>query len=193
MNKHKKIISIVLLSVVFVLLILAALTYIPRTRKLDYDMYGYIINRDGQIIEEFTFQITGKEYDFIIDPPGGEISFSGDTLKKIQEDAFILHFDWNSDTISKNYTSGSYIGYDRSSGSRYVMGTLSYYSGIANRSHFEYGMLDLEDSTFCMYADDLVNGAYIVGVTDPNADPMAAVKAYQEHAGVPNTQPAPEN
>ena len=81
MNKHKKVICIILLSVISALILLAALTYIPRTRALDYDMYGYIINRDGQIIEQFTFNITGKEYDFIIDPPGGEISFRGDTLE----------------------------------------------------------------------------------------------------------------
>lgn len=193
MNKHKKVICIILLSVISALILLAALTYIPRTRALDYDMYGYIINRDGQIIEQFTFNITGKEYDFIIDPPGGEISFRGDTLEKLQDDAFILYFDWNSDTIAKNYTFGSYTGNYHPADPRYVTGSLSYYSDTANSSHFEFGMLDLEDGTFCMYADELVKDAFIVGVTDPHADPMAAVKAYHEHAGVPNTQPAPEN
>lgn len=156
-------------------------------------MYGYIIRPDGQIMEEFTFTISGKKYDFIIDPPGGEISFSGDTLVKIQDDAFILYFDWNSDTISENYTFGNYTARYLSENRRYITGALSYYCGKTNSPHLEPGMLDLEGSTFCMYATNLVNGAYIVGVTGPNADPMAAIKAYQEHAGVPNTQPAPGN
>lgn len=193
MNKWKKIVGIVLCSVVAVLILLAALTYIPRAKTLDYDLYGYIIRPDGQILEEFTFTITGKEYDFIIDPPGGTIGFSGEKLTQLERDAFILYFDWNSPTITKNYSSGHYDGDYHPTEPRYVLGTLSYYSGTTNLYHWETGMLDLENGAFCMYADDLIENAFVVGVSDPDADPMAALEPYLKYVKIPDLQPAPEN
>lgn len=193
MNKWKRIVGIILCSVVAVLILLAALTYILRTKTLDYDLYGYIIRPDGQILEEFTFTITGKEYDFIIDPPGGTIGFSGEKLTQLERDAFILYFDWNSPTLTKNYSSGHYDGDYHPTEPRYVLGTLSYYSGTTNLYHRETGMLDLENGAFCMYADDLIENAFIVGVSDPDADPMAALEPYLKYVKIPDLQPAPEN
>lgn len=193
MDKRRKTVRIIFRSVVAVLILLAALTYIPITRALDYDLYGYIIRPDGQILEEFTFTVTGKEYDFIIDPPGGAISFSGEKLTQLEEDAFILHFDWNSYTIAKSYTFGHYTGDYDFRDSRYVYGSLCYYNGAANTSDFGTGMLDLENESFCLYADGLIENAYILGVSDPEADPMAMLEPYLEYIKIPDLQPTPEN
>ena len=99
----------------------------------------------------------------------------------------------NSGFIAKNYTFGSYTGNYHPADPRYVTGSLSYYSDTTNSSHFEFGMLDLEDGTFCMYADELVKDAFIVGVTDPNADPLTVVEAYQKFVRIPDLQSDPEN
>lgn len=34
---------------------------------------------------------------------------------------------------------------------------------------------------------------YIVGVSEPDADPMAVLEPYLEFVKIPNLQPAPEN
>ncbi len=193
MNKWKKVVGIILCSVVAVLLLLAALTYIPRTKMLEYDLHGYIIRPDGQILEEFTFTITGKEYDFIIDPPGSTISFQGENLIQLERDAFILYFDWNYDAITKKYTFGNFDGDYHPTEPRYVLGTLCYYSGATNSSHYETGVLDLENGAFCMYADDLIGDAFIVGMSDPDSDPMTVLESYLKFVRIPNLQPTPEN
>lgn len=190
---YRKIICIILCSVAALLIVLAALTYIPLTRTLDYDLYGYIIRPDGQIIEEFTFTVTGKEYDFIIDPPGGTISFSGTELTQLERDAFILYFDWDSTRITEKYTSGHYVGDYYSADPRYVLGSLSYYNGAANSPGSGPGILDLEDESFCIYADGLVEDAYILGVSDPDADPMAVLEPYLKFIKIPDSQSDPEN
>lgn len=193
MDKRRKTVRIILRSVVAVLILLAALTYIPLTRALDYDLYGYIIRPDGQILEEFTFTVTGKEYNFIIDPPGGTISFSGEKLTQLEEDAFILTFDWNSYTITRNYTFGHYIGDYFLIDPRYVYGSLTFFNGDAHSSCFGTGMLDLENESFCIYADGLIENAYILGVSDPEADPMAVLEPYLEYIKIPDLHPTPEN
>lgn len=193
MNKWKKIVCIILFPIVAVLILLAALTYIPRTKTLDCDLYGYIIRPDGQILEEFTFTITGKEYDFIIDPPGGTISFEGEKLVQLERDAFILYFDWNNAAIAKEYAWGHFDGDYHPTDPRYVLGTLSYCSRATNGYHFETGMLDLDNGAFCMYADDLLEDAFIVGVSEPDADPIAVLESYLEFVKIPNLQPTPEN
>lgn len=194
MKKRIKLILGITLSLVLVaLLLLAAMTYIPQTRELRYEMNGFIISPDGQIMEEFTFTIYGKEYDFIIDRPGGVISHTGETLVKVERDAFIMYFDWDSATISKNYTFGHYTGDYHPTDSQYVFGMLDYYCGNTNSSHFESGMLDLENGAFCMYADDLVEKAFIVGVSDPDTDPMAVLEPYLKFVRIPDLQSAPES
>ena len=181
MPRRKPVFKIIFSTVAIILLILAALIYIPLTEKLNYDMTGYIIQPNGEIMEQFTFSITGKEYDFIIDGlKSGRISFSGDKLKEIGRDAFILHFDWDSATFSERYTFGTYTGDYHLLNNQYVRGTLWYYNGTANESNYETGILDLENGTFCMYANDLVDNAFIVGTSDPNDDPMDVIGRYQE-------------
>lgn len=185
---------IILCSVIAVaLVVLAALTYIPLTRTLEYDMRGYVIQPDGQIVEEFTFTMTGKEYDFIIDPPGGAIQFAGEKLEKLERDAFILSFNWGSATFSENYHSGNYTGDYHRADHRYVYGTLHYYSGTTNSSHLEPGILDLEDGTFCMYADDLVDNCFIVGISVPDTDPLAVMEYWQSTFTPPKLQSSGEN
>lgn len=192
--KKLKVLFVILCSVVAVaLIVMAALVYIPRTRTLDYDMHGYILQPNGQIVEQFTFTVTGKEYDFIIDRPGGVIRHTGETLVKVERDAFIMYFDWDSATISKNYTFGHYTGDYHPTHPRYVFGTLDYYCGTTNSSHFESGMLDLEDGAFCMYAEDLIENAFIVGVSDPHTDPTAVLEPYLKFVRIPDLQSAPES
>ena len=189
-----KIYLIILCSVVAAaLVVLAALTYIPLTRTLEYDMHGYVIQPDGQIVEEFTFKVTGKEYNFIIDPPGGEIQMAGDKLVKLERDAFIMSFDWDSATFSGNYRSGNYTGDYHRTDHRYVYGTLHYYSGTTNSSHLEPGVLDLEDGVFCMYADELVDHCFIVGVSDLDTDPLAVMEYYRSTFPIKESQSPGEN
>lgn len=186
MPRRKPVFKIIFSTVAIILLILAALIYIPLTEKLNYDMTGYIIQPNGEIMEQFTFSITGKEYDFIIDGlKSGRISFSGNKLREIGRDAFILHFDWDSATFSKRYTFGTYTGDYHLSNDQLVHGSLCYYNGLANDIYYETGILDLENGTFCMYADDLVGNAFIVGTSDPNDDPMEVIERYQEFVKAP--------
>ena len=109
--KCKKPIRITLWSLVAILVLLAVLTYVPITRTLHYDMRGFIVRADGEILEEFTFTITGKDYNFIIDPPGGEISFSGDRLTTLERDAVVLTFDWRTSSVAKKGISGHFTDY----------------------------------------------------------------------------------
>lgn len=181
MTKRKIFLTVLCSFIAVALITLALLVYVPRTTELNYDMQGFIISTDGQILEEFTFTIYGKEYDFILDRPGGSISYTGETLVKVERDAFIMYFDWDSDTISKNYTFGHYTGDYHPAQPQYVFGALDYYSGTTNSSHFGYGMLDLKNGAFCMYANDLVENAFIVGLTDPEDDPYALIDTFPKH------------
>ena len=178
MSIWKLFIIIAVAAVIIPLLIIAGLTYIPRTQALSYDMHGYIITQDGEIVEQFTFQITGKAYDFIIDPPGGSAHFSGNELTELSMDAHILYFEWNCKRLSEDYGAGHFQGDYWPGDPRYVSGTLTYYDTYENRCFFESGMLDLESEAFCMYGRNLVNDAFIVGLTDPDGDPHAVIEDY---------------
>ncbi len=176
MSKQKLVIIIAVAAVIIPLLTVAGLTYIPRTQALSYDMYGYIISPEGDVLEQFSFKITGTAYDFIIDPPGGGIHFSGNEVTKLERDAHILYFEWGSKTLSKDYYSGHFSGDYWPGNSRYISGTLVYYSAEQNRGVFEQGMLDLEGEAFCMYSYTLAKNAFIVGLTDPDGDPHAVIE-----------------
>ena len=180
---------IIICVFIILLLILAALVYIPRTEKLDYNMTGYIIQPDGEIVDQFTFSVSGKEYDFIIDGlKSGRISFSGDKLTELGKDAFVLYFDWGSATFKNRYTFGYYLGDYVPLNNQLVYGTLCYYDAIANESYFESGILDLENGTYCMYARNLVENAFIVGTSDPNTDPLEVIASFQQHVKIPELQ-----
>ena len=193
MTKRKIFLTVLCSFITVALITLALLVYVPRTTELNYDMQGFIISTDGQILEEFTFTIYGKEYDFILDRPGGSISHIGETLEKVERDAFIMYFDWDSDTISKNYTFGHYTGDYHPAQPQYVFGALDYYSGTTNSFHFGYGMLDLKNGAFCMYANDLVENAFIVGLTDPEGDPHAVIDTFLKHHKIPSELSPEEN
>ena len=184
----RKSFRIIICVFIILLLILAALVYMPRTEKLDYNMTGYIIQPDGEIVDQFTFSISGKEYDFIIDGlKSGRITFSGDKLTELGKDAFILHFDWGSAMFS-HYTFGYYWGDYAPMNNQLVDGSLCYYDGIANASYFETGMFDLENGTYCMYARNLVENAFIVGTSDPNTDPLEVIASFQQRVKIPELQ-----
>ena len=185
----RKTFRIIICVFIILLLILAALVYIPRTEKLDYNMTGYIIQPDGEIVDQFTFSVSGKEYDFIIDGlKSGTISFSGDKLTELGKDAFVLYFDWGSATFKNRYTFGYYFGDYAPMNNQLVDGSLCYYDGIANASYFETGMLDLENGTYCMYARNLVENAFIVGTSDPNTDPLEVIASFQQRVKIPELQ-----
>ena len=160
----RKSFRIIICVFIILLLILAALVYIPRTEKLDYNMTGYIIQPDGEIVDQFTFKLT-----------------------ELGKDAFILHFDWGSEMFS-HYTFGYYWGDYAPMNNQLVDGSLCYYDGIANASYFETGMLDLENGTYCMYARNLVENAFIVGTSDPNTDPLDVIASYQQNVNIPEMQ-----
>ena len=59
-GRIKIILGVSLALVLTALLILGALTYIPMTRELRYEMDGYVIASDGKVLEEFALIVYGK-------------------------------------------------------------------------------------------------------------------------------------
>ena len=98
--KHSRLPRILFFSLLAIGVILYCLSHIPITKSMRYDMQGYIVSTDGKILEEFTFTITGQDYNFIIDPKGGEITVTGDQLTVLERDALIFWFEWNSPSIN---------------------------------------------------------------------------------------------
>lgn len=193
MNKRiKTILGITLSLVLAALLLLAALTYIPQTRELHYEMNGFIISPDGEVLEEFPFTMYGTEYDFIIDRSGGVVSFTGGQEHHVERDAFVLRFDWGDASFAPNCMYAHMIDHFRLTDSQ-MFTTLSYYDPTTNESHFESGLLDLEDETLCMYADHLVDNAFIVGLTDPEDDPYAVIDTFLKHHKIPSDLSPEEN
>lgn len=191
MTKWKIFLAIVCSFVAGALILLAVLVYVPRTTKLDYEMSGFIISPDGEVLEEFTFTMYGKEYDFIIDRPGGGVGFTGDQ-EQVRRDAFVLRFDWGDASFASKCMYGHMVDAFRLTDTR-MFTTLNYYDPTENDSHFESGLLDLEDETLCMYADYLADKAFIVGLTDPEVDPHAVIEAYLKHHKIPSELSPSEN
>ncbi len=189
MNKRIKLILGITLSLVLAaLLLLAALTYIPQTRELHYEMNGFIISPDGEVLEEFPFTMYGKEYDFIIDRPGGGIRFTGGQEHHVTRDAFVLRFDWGDASFAPNCKLEYMLDASRLTDTR-MFTVLDYYDPTTNESHFESGLLDLEDKTLCIYADHLVNNAFIVGLADQEVDPHAVIEAFRKVHRIPDLEP----
>ena len=185
--KYKKPIRVTLWSLVAVLILLAVLTYVPITRTLHYDMRGFIVSPDGEILEKFDFTITGKDYNFIIDPPGGSISFSGNKLVELERDAFILSFDWGTSSIAKKCFFGHFTDSFRITDTK-MIGSLMYYDSKSNSSALDSGIFDAQYGTFCIYTDVLASNAFIVGTTDPQVDPNALIQSYKYHFVDPTTE-----
>ena len=184
LTEYKKPICIVLSAIVIILVVLALLTYVPITKTTRYDMRGFIVRADGEILEEFDFTITGKDYNFIIDPPGGSISFSGNKLVEVERDAFVLYFDWGTSSIAKRCYLGHFTDSFRITDTK-MLGTLMYHDPIANSSEFDSGIFDAKYGTFCIYTDVLASNAFIVGTADPQVAPDALIKSYKHHFGDP--------
>ena len=185
--KYKKPIRITLWSLVAILVLLAVLTYAPITRTLHYDMRGFIVRADGEILEEFDFIITGKDYNFIIDPPGGEISFSGDRLTTLERDAVVLTFDWGTSSVAKKGISGHFTDYVHPTDTQ-ILGALNYFDPSSNSYELDSGMFDSENEFFCIYSDVLADNAFIVGVSYPETDPMTVVDGYLDLVHIPELE-----
>lgn len=190
MNKRIKVILGITLSLVLTaLLLLVALIYIPQTRELRYEMNGFIISPDGEVLEEFTFTMYGKEYDFIIDRSGGGVRFTGGQEHHVTKDAFVLRFEWGDASFSPDCKL-EYMLDSHRLGDTQMFTVLNYYDPTTNESHFESGLLDLENETLCIYAEHLVNKAFIVGLTDPEDDPHSVIEAYQKATRIPDLESA---
>ena len=189
-RKIKIILGISLSLVLTALLILGALTYIPMTRELRYEMDGYVIAPDGKVLEEFALIVYGKEYDFIIDPPGGSISFSGNELKKLQGDATILYFHWGDSQLAQECMYAHFIDQVHLS-DQILTGPVPYYNSEAKLSGCASAHIDLSSGNFYMYDQDLMDGAFIIGVSDPEADPLTVIDIFREYISMPETESLP--
>lgn len=196
MAKWKIFLSILCSFVAGALVLLAVLVYVPRTTELDCDMRGFVISADGQILEEFTMTATGKEYDFIIDRPNGDVTFSGNAPARVEKDTFYLDVDWSSSTILKNASSGLFTRDFCIPHTRITLGYIYYYSSTAGRMEREYGIFDPGQGVFYLYADELADNVFVLGITDPDADPLSVLKTYQSAEGLlhrPELLPPAEN
>lgn len=179
MAKWKLFIAIVCAFIVGALILLAVLVYFPRTIELEYTMRGFVISADGEILEEFTMRATGKEYDFILDRPNGDISFVGNTPNEVTKDSFYLDIDWSSSTMLKDTSSGLFTRDFTLPNRPVIVGDILYNSSATETTEREYGIFDSERGIFYMHADVLVDGVFIIGITDPNTDPLDVLKSYQ--------------
>lgn len=189
-RRIKIILGVSLTFVLTALLILGALTYIPMTRELRYEMDGYVIASDGKVLEEFALIVYGKEYDFIIDPPGGSISFSGNELKKLQRDATILYFHWGDSQLAQECMSAHFIDEVHLS-DQILTGLVSYYNSETNHPGWASAKIDLSSGNFYMYDQDLMDGAFIIGVSDPEADSLTVIDIFREYISMPETESLP--
>lgn len=192
MEKRKLIFRIVICTVLACVLVIAGLIHIPIVKLLKYEMQGYIVRPDGEILEEFNFTITGKDYNFILDYPGGEVHFSGNTLKKLTRDAIVLYPHWDSSRINEDFAYGHFNGSYSPDSSRHIYGTLMYIGDVSawNTGTF---ILDTEAGTFCMYAEDLAYDAFIVGVPTAETDLMPVIQYFTERVNEQNLPPSSVN
>ena len=184
----KKTLMIILSCVLAAAAILAALVYIPITRSLDYEMQGYLVSADGRILREFPLSVTGKEYNFIIDRPGGTISFRGTTLTQLERDAIILVPEFDCEIMEEEYTFGTFVDTVHNADKTIVIGSYDYYSAFTNSPSAETAMLDLAKGTYCMRSDGFSKGNFIVGITDPDTDLTAVIDAFLNWGTIPDLQ-----
>lgn len=179
MAKWKIVLAIVCSFIAGVLILLAVLVYHPRTTELNYNMRGFVISADGEILEEFTMTATGNEYDFIIDRPNGEVSFVGNTPDRVTQDTLYLDIDWGSSTMLKNTTPGLFTRYFTIPRTQLIVGDVLSYSSATEKMEREYGIFDSQRGIFYMHADALADGVFIIGITNPDADPLVVLKSNQ--------------
>ena len=187
LQAYKRPIRIVMWTLAVIAVVLYLLSHVPITKSLRYNMRGFIVRADGEILEEFDFTITGKDYIFIIDPPGGEISFSGDQLITLERDAVVLTFDWGTSSVAKKGISGHFTDYVHPTDTQ-ILGSLNYYDPSSNSYELDSGMFDSEKGNFCIYSDVLADNAFIIGVSDPDADPMTVLNGYLDLVHIPELE-----
>lgn len=179
MAKWKLFLAIICALIAGGLILLAVLVYFPRTTELEYPMRGFVISADGEILEEFTMRAAGEEYDFILDRPNGKVSFVGNTPERVAKDTLYLDIDWSSSTILKDTTPGLFTR-DFTIPHRPVMvGDILYASSATGMMEREYGIFDSQRGVFYMHADTLADDVFIIGITDPDTDPLVVLKSYQ--------------
>ena len=147
-------------------------------------MRGFVISADGEILEEFTMRAAGKEYDFILDRPNGEISFIGNTPKEVTKDSYYLDIDWSSSTILSSNSSGLFTRDFTIPNRQVVVGDILYASSATGMTEREYGIFDSQRGVFYMHADTLADDVFIIGITNPNTNPSTVLKAYQNMEGL---------
>ena len=187
LQAYKRPIRIVLWTLAVIAVVLYLLSHVPITKSLRYNMRGFIVRADGEILEEFDFTITGKDYNFIIDPPGGEISLGGNELAVLERDAIVLYFDWGSSSIAKKGISGHFTDYVHPTDTQ-ILGALNYFDPSSNSYELDSGMFDSEKGNFCIYSDVLADSAFIVGVSDPDTDPMTVIDGYLDLVHIPELE-----
>ena len=174
----KRIIRSVGLAAVVAAIVLAILVYVPRTRTTKYEMKGYLVSPDGKVLTEFPLSISVKEYDFVIDRKGGSISISGNKVTA-EGDGIVMKIHWNYPKITEKYNDYTFFANRHPESQRYLYSVISFYDPDLNAYHSEKpGLLDLEEGTFCLYATTLVEEAFIVGVTEPNENPLQVIDHY---------------
>ena len=179
MAKWKIVLAIVCSFIAGVLILLAVLVYFPRTTELEYHMRGFVISADGEILEEFTMRAAGEEYDFILDRPNGKVSFIGNTPNQVTKDSFYLDIDWSSSTILKDTTPGLFTRDFTIPHRPVIVGDILYASSATGMMEREYGIFDSDRGVFYMHADGLAEDIYIIGITDPDTDPLVVLKSIQ--------------
>ena len=184
MAKWKLFLAIVCSLIAGGLILLAVLVYFPRTMELEYHMRGFVISADGEILEEFTITATGKEYDFILDRPNGEISFIGNTPKEVTKDSYYLDIDWSSSTILNGNSSGLFTRDFTLPHRPVIVGDILYSSSATGMMEREYGIFDSDRGVFYMHTDTLADDVFIIGITNPNTNPSSVLKTYQNMEGL---------
>ncbi len=179
MTKWKFFISLLCAFVAGALILLAVLVYFPRTTELEYHMRGFVISADGEILEEFTMRAAGEEYDFILDRPNGKVSFVGNTPERVAKDTLYLDIDWSSSTILKDTTPGLFTRDFTIPHRPVIVGDILYASSATGMMEREYGIFDSQRGVFYMHADTLADDVFIIGITDPDTDPLIVLEAFQ--------------
>ena len=151
-------------------------------------MQVYLVGADGDILKEFPLTVTGAEYNFVIDRPGGTISFRGTTITQLERDAIILFPEFDCEIMEEVYTLGGFVATAHNTDKTILVGGYSYYRADANEYDYEWVMIDLAQGTYCMHSDDFSKGNFIVGITDPDTDLVSVIDAFLNWGTIPDLQ-----
>lgn len=179
--KKTDIIGLICFSLIVLTIVLAVLVFVPITRNISYQMHGYIVHTDGRILEEFDFTVTGKEYEFMIDRPGGGTHFTGNKLTGVSIDTTILYPQWDAYTFT-SLADWYYMQFPDTQelNNSCHMGFLHFFKADASRTGADSVLLDMDNGTLCVYAKQLMGNAFIVGVTEEQTTPESVIAAYRE-------------